>query len=191
MSWMSHTMWLGRVSEFLSKHFLANVLWSHYHCHKTRRNSHTLIGWLLDGNRKGQSLSLSWRNMASERRVRSNLWMGQQPVVLRRSFHPFPQHGGTSIHKVDVVGEKHGCSTSHRSHDQDTWCAEECATGTLYKFGEVLQSFTYFSKNKRGVKNYLFQRKIVIFASECSRKLWIVYLSVNNSMISQNTHRVT
>lgn len=146
MSWMSHTMWLGRVSEFLSKHFLANVLWSHYHRHKTHRNSHTLIGWLLDGNRKGQSLSLSWRNMASERRVRSNLWMGLQPVVIRSSFHPFPQHGGTSIHKVDVVGEKHGCSTSHRSHDQDTRCAEECATVTLLQIWRGFAKFHIFLK---------------------------------------------
>lgn len=127
-SWENSTfeMWLGSV-RIPFKEFLANVLWSHYYRHKTHRNSHTLLGWLLDGNRKGQSLSLSWRNMASERRVKSNLWMGLQPVVLRRSFHPFPQHGGTSIHKVDVVGAQHGCSTSHRSHDQDTRCEEVCA----------------------------------------------------------------
>jgi len=30
--------------------------------------------------------------------------MGLQPVDLRRSFHPFPQHGGTSFHKVDGCG---------------------------------------------------------------------------------------
>lgn len=131
MSRMSHPykMWLGSVSEFLSKNvFNFSLLqmcwmWIHYHNHKTHRNSHTLIGWLLDGNRKGQSLSLSWRNMASEWRVRSNLWTGLQPVVVRCSFHPFPQHGGTSIHKVDVVREQHGCSTSRRSHGQDTRCA--------------------------------------------------------------------
>lgn len=71
--------------------------------------------------------------------------MGLQPVVLRRSFHPFPQHGGTSIHKVDVVGAQHGCSTSHRSHDQDTRCEEVCATVTL-KNVEGLCKVTHISQ---------------------------------------------
>lgn len=126
---------------------LANVLWSHYHHHTSHINSHTLIDWLLDGNRKGQSLSLSWRNMASEWRVRSNLWTGLQPVVVRCSFHPFPQHGGTSIHNVDVVREQHGCSTSRRSHGQDTRCAEVCAIVILYITGAVVHSYTYLSRN--------------------------------------------
>ncbi len=120
------------------------MLWSHYHSHKTHKNSHTLIGWLLDGNRKGQSLYLSWRNMASEWKVR---FVNGTAASSRLLLLSFPQHRGTRIHKVDLVREQHGCSTSRRSHGQDTRRAEVCAIVTLYITGALVHSYTYLSRN--------------------------------------------
>lgn len=157
MSHVSHPykMWLSSVSEFLSKQFFPFLFFPSKYAvnllslpHNTQKFQHTYRltpGW--EQERTESSDSLSWRNMVSEWRVRSNLWMGLQPVVVCRSFHPFPQHGGTSIHKVDVVREQHGCSTSHRSHGQDTRHAELCAIVTLYKTRTVVHSCTYFSRN--------------------------------------------
>lgn len=100
--YLTPTKW-GSVSEFVPKQsiFPSSFFYLQTHCETisiptkhTQIPTHIISSLLY---RKGHGLSLSWQNMASESRARSNLWTGQKPVALCRSFHPFPQHGGTSV----------------------------------------------------------------------------------------------